>query len=291
MYQRKKINNVKVVPIKLNEPKPEKILGYDLIPRLHCNIGAIGRKGSGKTNVVNCLLENCTDDETNVIIFSATVNSDPAWIEIRKWLDKREQPYAFFTSIHNEEEDEDRKGKKIKINNLDTLVRKIKEDDKKEAEEKLNKKKGVSKNILCSENFFDNYVVEEIKEKKKKKVAPKYFIVFDDISNELRAKADVTCFMKVVRHYKAKVVVSSQFPTDLDPGARQQVDFWCLFKDFPEDRMEKIFDDLTIPKMKFENFYYLYLKETEEPHSFLYIDRIHNKMRHNFDEEILLPTS
>jgi hypothetical protein len=131
--------------------------------------------------------------------------------------------------------------------------------------------------------------VEEKKEKKPKKKlkAPKYFIIFDDISNELKAKKDVQTLLKHMRHFKSKVIISSQFINDLDPASRVQIDFWLIFKGFSEERVEQVYPQLDLSDIDFEKFYKIYKDVTSEPHNFLYINRDKNEIRKNFNKQIL----
>jgi len=115
--------------------------------------------------------------------------------------------------------------------------------------------------------------------------------VFDDISGDLKVGNSVAVFMKQHRHYKAKVVVSSQYPTDLPRSAREQLDIWCLFRGFGRDKMMEIFPQIAISDLEFEDFYKLYKRVTREPHNFLYINRKSNELRKNFNEKIIFNRS
>ncbi len=61
-----------------------------------------------------------------------------------------------------------------------------------------------------------------------------------------------------MRHFKSKVVISSQYPWDLEPVARTQIDFWLLFKRFDKKRMEQIFPQLDLVELDFPMFDEIY---------------------------------
>lgn len=126
------------------------------------------------------------------------------------------------------------------------------------------------------------------KKEKSKMVAPKYLFIFDDISDQLRKKGETQKFLKIHRHLKSKVIISSQYPSDLDPATRTQIDIWCIFKGFSKAKMEDVFPQLDIFNMEFEDFYSLYRKVTAKDHNFLYINRNKNQLRENFNQEIFV---
>ena len=90
-----------------------------------------------------------------------------------------------------------------------------------------------------------------------------------------------------MRHFKSKVIVSSQFINDLDPASRVQIDFWLIFKGFSEERLEQVYPQLDLSDIDFEKFYKIYKDVTSEPHNFLYINRDKNEIRQNFNKQIL----
>ena len=281
-YSFKKVNDKIIKPIEVHHPDVKNILGHEIVPLQHAIIFACGRKGSGKTNIVKTLMEECINKETNVIVFCSTHNSDKNWLKIKEWLEKKEQPHYFMQSIFEDG-----------ISNIEVLVDKIMNDHSAKQEmlkaEKSNKKKKATKKPAI--DMFGDFVEPEptFKKKKSKMIAPEYFIVLDDISGELRSKKDVQILLKKHRHIDSKIVISSQFPNDLDPASRAQVDIWCLYKGFGKDKIEDIFPQLDMRDIDFEDFYNIYNDVTKVKHDFLYIDRNNNIMRKNFDQEIILP--
>jgi hypothetical protein len=65
-----------IIPIKVKKVNSALILGYNDFPELYANIFLCARKNSGKTNVINTILQNCADKNTIVYIFSSTHEKD-----------------------------------------------------------------------------------------------------------------------------------------------------------------------------------------------------------------------
>ena len=70
------------------------------------------------------------------------------------------------------------------------------------------------------------------KSKKAKFLAPEYMIIFDDLISELKSRS-LFSLLKPHRHFKAKLIISSQWLNDLLPESRKQIDLFLLFKGFP----------------------------------------------------------
>lgn len=69
----------------------------------------VGRKRSGKTNVVISTIIRSAGPATKVMIFSSTVNSDPNWAEAKEMFEEMGIVYETFTSI-TEGQDEPPRG-------------------------------------------------------------------------------------------------------------------------------------------------------------------------------------
>src|SRR6185437_11733738 len=77
-------------------------------------------------------------------------------------------------------------------------------------------------------------VVEETDKKRKKErvskyQAPEYIIIFDDLSSELKSRS-LLSLLKFNRHFKSKLIISSQWLHDLLPESRKQIDLFLIFK-------------------------------------------------------------
>jgi type IV secretory pathway ATPase VirB11/archaellum biosynthesis ATPase len=95
----KKLNNetIKVIPVAKTDPKA--IKGYNIIPMLYANIFICAQKRSGKTNLINKILDSCIDSTTKVIVFASTHELDDNWKYIKKQLEKRKINAIFYSSI------------------------------------------------------------------------------------------------------------------------------------------------------------------------------------------------
>ena len=114
---------------------------------------------------------------------------------------------------------------------------------------------------------------EQSKKKKSKKakfLAPEYMIIFDDLSGELKSRS-LLSLLKFNRHFKAKLIISSQWLHDLLPESRKQIDLFFIFEGFSDKKLMDIHrdSDSSIP---FDMFNAMYKKATQLPHSFFYVD-------------------
>jgi hypothetical protein len=125
------------------------------------------------------------------------------------------------------------------------------------------------------------------KPKSGKQIAPETIFVFDDLGSDLR-NPSISQLVKTNRHEKCKVILSTQYITDLQPQALKQIDFCMLFKAFGEDKLQKMHElfDLSVP---WKSFLALYHYATESPFSFLFIDVRSEKFRMNFNVALDMP--
>lgn len=270
-FATKRINNEKVHDFKRKLDKDTRpVRGADLFPELYCNIFLCARKKTGKTLATRQILKKCAGPKTKIVVFCATLHKDDTWKEIEEWAKKKGLPFLAYTSI----EDDDGKDR------LKQLVKELENDeDEEEAEQR---DAGVS-----SHNFLDSESESEDEEPREKYQSPEYIFVLDDLADELHRRS-LTTFLKKHRHFKAKIIVSSQHLNDLLPQARRQLDYWILFQGHPEGKVDEIHRsaDLAIPK---QEFYDMYKFATEKPFSFLYIDttsgssKASGSFRRNFD--------
>ena len=89
--------------------------------------------------------------------------------------------------------------------------------------------------------------------------------------------------IKTNRHYKSKVIISSQNLKDIMPEAHENIEFLLVFKGLKREILEKIYEDwkINLPYPLFEK---LYDDATNLKHSFLYIDTKNIEFRRNFNE-------
>lgn len=280
MIQVKKINDVIVKPIKNTNNGNLPIKGQSYFDEVYCNVFLCAKKKSGKTTVIYNILKACIGKNTKVHIFASTAFRDPAYKKIVEYLDKHEIQYEIYTSIIED-------GQNIVKQIIDELNLEAEEElnkkEEEEEEEELNdKKKKVKGHLVVFGDEKDNEKVR--KPRTPKYLAPEHFFIFDDLGATLRDKS-IDSILKVNRHYKSKLIISSQYLNDLSPQARQQLDYMLVFKGLPIDKLETIHKsiDLSIP---FETFVEYYQIATAIKYNFLYIDIRNDKFRINFNTEL-----
>lgn len=271
MLQLKKINNEVVEPLKIKRVKVKNTKGYEIIPEIYSNIFLCARKKSGKTSVIAKILKSTIDKNTSVIVFCATCHKDASWKEIKNWLKKKNIPYSFNTSMFEED------GSNI----LDAVIEELK---KLNPEDKSDDEKNPEEDYQIVRFYEDDDHVE-IKAKKKK-LTPKYVFIFDDMSHELKYPR-IQELIKQNRHFMSKVIISSQYPNDLKPESRKNLDYLILFGGHSDDKLEELFHNIEVP-VTFETFLQLYKDATKEKYNFLYIDIPDSKFRKNFNQEYLI---
>jgi hypothetical protein len=260
MIKIKKINHHIVKPIVVPKVEPDRIKGYDLINKLYCCIFICAKKESGKTNAIFKILKECTGKKTNLYIISSTVYNDDNWIMITDFFEKKGITIQTFTSIDDAK--------------LDELIEELEE----KAMKVLEAKKQPKPKILLNFNEPED---DRKKERKEKKIAPEYIFVFDDLSSQLRDKK-ISALIKKHRHFKNKVICSSQYPNDLAPEARNNIDIFILFGGHSEDKLLEIYNNCDL-KIKFPLFMQLYENATSKPYSFLFVDKNKGEFRRNFN--------
>ena len=266
-----RINNkvVKVCP-RLRNVDDRPVKGADIFPEIYCNVFLCARKKSGKSTVVYNIVRNCASPDTTVIVFASTVNKDETYYTIRKYCEAKHIPFIGYASLKDDG-----------VNRIEALVKTLEA----EAEEQL-EKENESDESDNSCVLLDSDSEDKPRKKRSKYRVPEYILVFDDLSNELRDPW-LRKLVKENRHYKAKVIISSQHPNDLLPEQLRQIDYWLLFKGLPEEKVLKIYNDADIA-IPFELFQKIYEKATEKRYSFLYIDVKDDKFRINFNTAITI---
>ena len=266
MFKVKKINDEIVKPITLPQINNETIKGYDLFPELYANIFILGKKKSGKSSVIFKILKSCSNKKTHVVIFCSTVHKDKNYIGIINYLKKHDITCSTYTSIYDNGS-----------NQLEQYISSFQEPED-EDEVIVSKKHRLIK--------FDSDSSEEEYEYKPKKIAPEYIFVFDDLSTELHDKA-LSSLLKKNRHFKTKIIISSQYYNDLAKDARLQIDYLLAFPKIPNDKIETVYKDLDL-STDYNLFLSMYTTATKDKYNFLYIDVREEKYRLNFNREFLI---
>ena len=279
----KKINNEIVKATKRVKPLDNRpIKGAKLFDNMTGNVFLSAKTNSGKTCTVAHIIEKCADRNTTIIAFCSTLYDDDSWAAIREYCEKHKIPFIGHQSMVNDDNK----------NEIDILLKELKEEallkEEAEREAKLNgKKKRVDPIMLCDTDSEDDEE-EEDKPRKSKYQTPRYIIIFDDLAEEIKSIA-LTKLLKKSRHYKMKVIVSSQYYLDCEKGARGQFYYYLIYGGTDEATLEKIKKDSGIP-INMETFERLYRHATKQPYSFLYISR-KGEYRKNFDSEYTIRQS
>ena len=172
-----------------------------------------------------------------------------------------------------------------KENILNGIIEELNNDlETKEKEERIKLDKSEQPKLKAV--LFPVEASIEKKERKPKKLAPEYIFVFDDLGNDLRHPA-ITQLFKTSRHYKAKVIVSSQYIHDLSNSCIKNLDYTLIFKSFNREKLLVLFESLDL-SIDFELFEQLYQDATAQPFNFLYIDSRDNTFRKKFNKEYLI---
>jgi hypothetical protein len=219
----KKINDEVVHATKRVKPLDNRpVKGVHLFENMTGNIFLSAKTNSGKTCATAHIIKKCADKNTTIIVFCSTLYDDDSWAAIREYCEKHHIPFIGHQSMVNDDGQ----------NEVILLLNQLKEEailrDEAEKQAKIDgKEKRVNPMMLCDTDSEDEDD-EEVKAKKSKYQTPKYIIIFDDLAEEIKSKY-LTQLLKKSRHYKMKVIVSSQYYLDCEKGARGQFYYYLIF--------------------------------------------------------------
>ncbi len=140
----------------------------------------------------------------------------------------------------------------------------------------------ISKDVILSDLLREEIVIRLTKSKY---LVSKYILIFDDMSKSLRTEL-ISKLLKINRHLKSKVILSLQYPNDLDLLARMQIDYWILFKKINNKKLKEIYDIIDVEN-DFISFKNMYNEATEEKYDFFYIDLGKQEFRKNFNMKFI----
>ena len=282
MNNLKTYNSVKINDCKLTCPKVKKKdnnwKGKDILDVRFWIMSILAKRRSGKTTLIYNLIKQFAHKHMIILFFVPTFYKDNVYESIRNYLDRKGIVYQGNTSIENEE----------KIDLIDVFM---KENSGEGLNEEIGNEETVSQPIIQQPqipvcNFGENVI--DSQSKVDNNVEPEYMIIFDDMSSQLRHPSIVK-LCKNSRHFKCKIILSSQSIVDLTPSQHSQIDYCVLFKNFNFDSIEQIYKRLQ-PNLSFEEFYELYKNITESKtgkyNNFLLIDRNKEEYRKNLNEVI-----
>lgn len=266
----KKINNETVKPIKIKKIDKSKIKGRSLFDNLYFNCFICAKKNSGKTTIINSIIDRCTDIRTKIIIFSSTCNKDPSYLHIINNLENKGYEVITYQEINEK-----------KINHLNEIMEVLKENENSNSDNSDSDEKDPYP-------FINAPYKSTLKKKRKKKykyIVPEILFIFDDLGTELRDPA-IANLLKTHRHYRSCCILSSQYPNDLTPASLRQLDYLLILTNkHDEDKIKKFHNDIGI-SMDFDKFYNLYQEVTGKEYDFFYIDIPQTQFRKNFNNLI-----
>jgi hypothetical protein len=267
--QTKKIHNktVKTIPLGPAGRDERPVRGSDYIETCFANVMLCAKKNSGKTTVIYNILKACAGPKTTIVAFVATLHKDPSWAAIQKHFEDKGIAFIGHTSL-----------KEDGVDLLKDLVQEL---------EKPEEKKEFKEEIPAAVLSFDEPPKSpaEKKERKDRFQTPEYIFILDDLSDEMGSPS-VTALLKKNRHFRCKVILSSQYLNDLSKPARKQIDVWVLFKSLSKEKLETVYSDADL-SISFDDFMKMYHEATEDEFGFLYIDTRREKFRKNFNEEFV----
>jgi len=287
-----KINNFRIKPVAVGSGKPKKFKGDDVFKRQYFNIALLSKTASGKTTVIKNLIDKFKTKNTLFLIFASTINLDATWAEILKTLPED----SYMAEPHFIDGKDDLLAQWMKENNN------FEEGDDSEIDEQDDttlspppQSQPIITNPLhmapnCG--FHTPPIRQPDKPQAKSKPSKKtknnceWIIIFDDLSSDMRHKS-VSTLLKKSRHYKAKVIISSQSLTDITPSAHNQLYALCLFKGISDDSLQYIYKryEMFLP---FDEFVKVYHEITQEPYKFLTLLPVEQEIRKNLDQKIIL---
>ena len=272
------INNFEVKPIKIPAlPSLENIAGSVLFPAMYINCFLCAKKNSGKTVALSNIIFKSINKKTSLIFFVSTASKDSTYQSIFDRLDEKDINYSVYNDIYID-------GVNIIDKLIDGLLIADPEVKNHKREDSKKKEKPLVYNLFDTPDMKE---AEEVKEKKIKKKAPKYIIVIDDMSNETRNPC-IARLLKIHRHLKASVFISSQNCNDLTPSAFRQLDYLLIFRGLSNniEKLTQIHSNMDLP-IELDTFIEVYRDATMEPYNFLWCSK-DGSFRKNFNKKYIL---
>ena len=211
--------------------------------------------------------------DTKLIIFCSTVNKDVTYNYIQKYFNEKGNVVITYTSI-----------KEGKVDNLEDILDQLKEDGQEQKNDSDTDTEVENGPILGMRSLDMDDIDEEKNKKKKRKeqyISPEIIFIFDDLSTELRTPS-LAKLVKSHRHFKSKVIISTQYPHDLLPESIKQLDYVLLGSNHTIDKLRKLHIDLDL-SIPFDEFVRMYQVATEQKYSFFYINVVDEEYRVNFN--------
>jgi hypothetical protein len=278
MLTSKKLNDIIVKKVRLPKLNNKEIRGSEILP-IYSNTFICARKKSGKSTCIYNMLKKCCDKDTILHLFVSTIGKDPTWKAIVKYFTDKGCIVNSHTSTIDLETGKD-------------MIREILDDPiVEESEDEESSSSDSDYGYL----EIDRPSAEEKKEQKKKvrkmkktKKAQKQVIVLDDLGDELKRRS-IDQLLKINRHLKCKVILSTQYLNDLSIQARRQIDIWMCFSGLKSQKLQQIMRDCDT-RLTFDQFEEVYKFCTSGKYNFMYLDTSNDMFRKNFNERVMIET-
>ena len=199
-------------------------------------------------------------------IFCGTHSLDANWAVIKAWLDKKNYPVELYDELVTAGED-----------NLYPIIESLgggsssgSSTDGKEESKHTYIFTNADLDTDCNPDCNSSNTSNKDKKKRPKQVASDAFFIFDDIGEDLK-NSTLTSFLTRNRHYKATVVISTQYQNDLLPKTRKNTNNMIVFG-HSDDKLQLIHQNACIT-CPFETFQAVYNHCVSTPYNFLTIDR------------------
>lgn len=258
------------VPEEKDKAETKPVLGGEIIPDLYPGtVALLAKTRSGKTTVISHITNHCIDERTAVYIFCKTVNLDPTWKTIVRDLRRRGVSVTTYTSLMT-----DKMGGNALSRLFDTFEAEIQTERKEKAPKSLHELAAVDKNFLALPNpIADPDSVKPLAAKDESAYetsAPRRWVIVDDMGRQhLRHNIIEDC-LKKTRHYKCRMLISTQHIIHIAPSALTQYSAVCMWRGFSPVYMAKLHDRLSMFNViDFKSFWVLYSSVTKEKHAFL----------------------
>lgn len=208
--------------------KPQTWKGSKIFSKPYWITAVLGHKGTGKSTLTYNLLRYFASKKTIVIFIVPTFYNDDTFIAMRKYLDEKNISWLAYTDVRDE-------------NGVDVVDIFMKVNARQEEESDSEPEEKTPDDLVkeCPCKFGDEK--EEAKKKKKKKKAPpNYLFITDDLTDDNRAKSMVR-LAKKCRHFRCKMIISTQSVVDIPPQLHSQIDYYALFRGFNQDSLHQLY--------------------------------------------------
>lgn len=259
---KKKINDVKIelIPVEKTNFKGDEFFNE---PYPICYL--LAKRKTGKTTILYNFVKKYVNENSYVYIFCSKVFSDPNYLAIAKYIKSKGGKVFPESSLYN--------GKTDQLEELINFLENSKSDD--------------------WDDFVDRDDDEMSDDVKNLMKSKNIIILIDDLAQEIRNSSSIKNLAKSNRHLRARVFLSTQYLTDLQPDALNQFSHCLIFaglpKEKPQNRISELHNKIgiDIPYDKFEKIYLDATapdKKGEKSHNFLYINTDTSELRKNFNE-------